>query len=447
MSAGKKEKKLTGSSAEEKREERFKKWISPPGIDFISKEANENYQRKVIRIIKAIKLEEGDRVPCQIPAGNFPAYYAGYNLKTVMYDIEAMRKAWMKFVTDIDSDTHGYCVFQSGKVLDLLKYLSYKWPGHGLDDDAVSFQYDEKEYMKADEYDALINNPADYITRYFLPRHWGAFAPVARINSISYFFGIAFNFLSIAASPDFREMMETFIQASQELNKWSMVVGECYKASQEMGYPSTEGSFALSPYDTIADLLRGTHGISIDMYRQPDNLLEAMEKLVPITLQSVMESAEKARDPIVFIPMHKGDDNFMSDKQFEKFYWPPFRKLLISIINEGLVPYMAVDGSYNRRLECIKDLPRASVIWVFEKTDMAAAKKILGGHACIGGNVNGSLLYTGTPDDVEKYCRWLIDACAPGGGYILSLGITVDKVNPDNIKAIVNTAKKYGIYK
>lgn len=183
------------------------------------------------------------------------------------------------------------------------------------------------------------------------------------------------------------------------------------------------------------------------MYRQPEKLLEAIERIIPLTLQSVKDMSEFSAGPTVFIPMHKGDDSFMSDKQFEKFYWPSFRKLLLGIIEEGLVPSMVVDGTYNRRLEYLKDLPKGSVIWVFEKTDMALAKKVLGGHACIGGNATGSLVCTGMPEEVKKYCRWLIDTCAPGGGYTLSMGVSVDKANPDNFHAMVRTAKEYGVYK
>ena len=80
----------------EKREERLKKWLSAPGVEFVNGEAKEHYAIRANRIVKAINLEEADRVPCQIPAGSFPAYYAGYDLKRVMYDLDAMRTAWMK---------------------------------------------------------------------------------------------------------------------------------------------------------------------------------------------------------------------------------------------------------------------------------------------------------------------------------------------------------------
>ncbi len=432
---------------ERKREERIEKWLSAPGIEFVSPEAKERYAIKANRIIKAINLEEPDRVPCQIPAGSFPAYYAGYDLKRCMYDLEAMRHSWMKFVTDFDCDTHGGTHFYAGRILELLDYKLYRWPGHGLADDATIVQFDEQEYMRSDEYDEFLLNPADYIMRRFLPRTWGVFSPMSTLGPLTSFQGVAYQALGMASNPDFGPMFKAISEASRALDAWVTVVSECSQATQAMGYPSTEGGMALAPFDTIADLLRGTRGSSLDMFRQPDKLLEATEKMVGLTLQSIMENADQFVSPFVFIPMHKGDDAFMSDQHFEKFYWPSFRKLLLGLIDEGLIPAMVVDGTYNRRLEHIRDLPRASVIWTFEKTDMALAKKALGGHACIAGNITGALLYTGTPEEVKEYCRWLIDTCGPGGGYILSLGISVGTVDPANLQAIIQTAKEYGVYR
>lgn len=435
-------------SWQEKRERRFERWLSAPGVSFASPQAREAYQARVTRITKAIKLEIPDRVPCQIPAGSFPAYYAGLDLKTIMHDVEALRRAWLKFAFDFDSDMMGGPGFIfPGRVYELLDYKLYRWPGHGLSDDATMIQFIEDEYMKADEYDAFINNPADFMLRYILPRTWGVFAPMAKLSSMNSFLGIAFLMLDAASRPEFQEMFKVIKQANEELAKWQKVVFEINQAILEAGYPSESGAVALAPYDTIADLLRGTRGVVMDIFQRPEKLLEAIERLIPLTLQSAIEGANMSLSPMVFIPMHKGDDVFMSDKHFERFYWPSFRKLLLGLINEGLVPFMVVDGSYNRRLEYIKDLPKASVVWIFEKTDMVLAKKVLGGHACIGGNVTGSLLKTGTPEDVKKYCRWLIDTCAPGGGYMLTLGASIDRCNPENLRAVVETAKEYGVYR
>ena len=36
-------------------------------------------------------------------------------------------------------------------------------------------------------------------------------------------------------------------------------------------------------------------------------------------------------NPLVFIPLHKGADGFMSNEQFEKFYWPSLKKVMIGL--------------------------------------------------------------------------------------------------------------------
>jgi uroporphyrinogen-III decarboxylase len=136
----------------------------------------------------------------------------------------------------------------------------------------------------------------------------------------------------------------------------------------------------------------------------------------------------------------------MSDEQFETFYWPTFRRLLIGMCDEGLVPFPVAEGAYNRRLEVISDLPKGAVIWMFDQTDMAEAKRILGGTCCIAGNVPVSIAYTGTAQEMKDYCRRLIDICAPDGGYILSGGCTFDMAKPENLHAMMDTAKEYGIY-
>ena len=58
-------------SWEEKREDRFNRWLHPP-VTFSSAEAENKYRQRVTRFIKAIKLQEPDRVPVMLPAGNIP---------------------------------------------------------------------------------------------------------------------------------------------------------------------------------------------------------------------------------------------------------------------------------------------------------------------------------------------------------------------------------------
>jgi uroporphyrinogen-III decarboxylase len=228
--------------------------------------------------------------------------------------------------------------------------------------------------------------------------------------------------------------------------KWMATVGEVGQAALAAGFPTHWGGMCGAPYDNLGDMLRGTRGIMMDMFRRPDKLRESMEKLVPIIVDDTVAQADFSGCPLIFIPLHKGTGGFMSNRQFEEFYWPTFKKVMMGLVNEGLVPMPFAEGQYGDRLEIIRDMPRSSVIWWFEQMDMARAKKVLGDGTCIAGNLPASVLCTGTPAEVKEHCRRLIGTCAPGGGYILTGAVSMDKGNPDNLRAMMEAAKEYGVY-
>jgi uroporphyrinogen-III decarboxylase len=158
-------------------------------------------------------------------------------------------------------------------------------------------------------------------------------------------------------------------------------------------------------------------------------------------------SAKSNGLPVVFIPLHKGADGFLSDEQFRKFYWPTFKKLLLGLIDEGCIPFPWAEGGYNSRLDVIKDVPRGKVIYGFDLTDMAQAKKVLGDVCCITGNMSIGTLTVGNRQQVEDRTRELIDTCGKGGGYIMMNGAVIEDVSPENVRAWIDTTREYGVYK
>ncbi len=441
------EKNWADMSWEEKREERFKRWLSPD-VKFVSPEAEKAYKERVTRFIRVIKLEEPDRVPVFLPTGYLPASYAGSSLGEVMYDYDKLRDAWLKFMRDLEPDSaESPGGVMPGKVLEMIGHKLHKWPGHGLPDNAPMYQFVEGEYMKADEYDHFIQNPSDYWMRVFLPRTVSAFAAFRKLAPFNPILVSPLAYIASVGKPDVQEAFQVLIEASRESVKWQQAVAEVRGQSLAAGYPSFRGSsMAGAPFDNIADSLRGTQGAIMDMYRQPDKLLEALEKLTPLILREALVAADFSPCPVVLMPLHKGEKSFMSGKQFETFYWPTFKKVLLGLINEGLVPLPFAEGNYEPRLEIIKEMPRSSVVWYFEQMDMARAKRVLGDTACIAGNVPVSVLVTGTPQEVKEHCRKLIETCAPGGGYILTGSAGMNLGNPDNLRAMMAAAREYGTY-
>jgi uroporphyrinogen-III decarboxylase len=197
-----------------------------------------------------------------------------------------------------------------------------------------------------------------------------------------------------------------------------------------------------APFDVIGDTLRGTRGILMDMFRQPEALLEACDRLVPVMVKWVTRRANPFTPPLVFMPLHKGADGFMSQEQFQKFYWPSLLRVIEGLVADGFVPYLFAEGAYGTRLETIaQDVPKGRTVWQFDHTDMRRAKQILGGVACIQGNVPISMLQLGTPDEVTAYSRDLIEAVGPGGGFILDVGAVLDDYREGNVEAMIQAAK------
>ena len=88
----------------------------------------------------------------------------------------------------------------------------------------------------------------------------------------------------------------------------------------------------------------------------------------------------------------------------------------------------------------------ASVVWYFETMDMAEAKVVLGDNACMAGNLPVSVLCTGTPQQVKEGCHQLIETCAKGGGYILTAAAGMNQGSAENLRAMMEAAKEYGVY-
>lgn len=442
------EKKWADLSPDERQEERFRRWIAAPGVKFASKKAEEHHRQTIQRLIDVIQLRAPDRVPVNFNAGFFAAHYYGISSETAMYDAEQAVQAWRKFAKDFEVDTIGGPAGVSGRPLEIMDYKLYQWPGHGVPPNAT-YQYVEAEYMTADEYDDFLLDPSDYWLRTYLPRVFGALSGFKTIGPLTDNIEIPMtaSYLVSLGTPEVQSSLQAMLDAGKEAMKWMDSTRGFNKEMTEAGYPRVTGGFAKAPFDTLGDTLRGTRGIINDMYRQPNKVMAALDKLTLMEIKRGLNAANASGVPIVTMPLHKGADGFMSEKQFRTFYWPSLKNVALGLINEGIVPSFFAEGTYTSRLDIIKELPKGKVIWYFDQTDMTNAKEVLGKTACLQGNVPTSLICTGTPVDVKAYCKKLIETAGKGGGFILAPGAGTDEAKAENIHALLESAKEYGTYR
>jgi hypothetical protein len=448
------QKKWEEMSPDEKQEAQFQKLLTPKDpegndLQFQSPEAEAAYKTSINRFKDAIQLKESDRVPVTVFPGWFPVLYSGMTPQEVMYDYDKCAAAFKKFVLDFKPDLQwGGVMPGPAKFFEILDYKLYAWPGHGVNPDS-GYQCLEGEYMQPHEYDLLISDPSFFFRNFYLPRVFGAlegFTMLPPLTGILEMYGVAFNFIPYGLPP-VQNTFKALFEAGAEALKWATVMGGADGELATLGFPNILGGFTKAPFDTIGDTLRGTKGIIMDMYRRPDKLHQALQTITPLMIGMGLGAAQQTGNPVIFMPLHKGADGFMSDEQFKTFYWPTLRAVILALIEGGCIPFIAAEGGYNSRLEVIRDIPKGKTIWMFDQTDMVKAKEIVGDTLCLWGNMPSTMLKIGSPEEVKDYAKKLIDTAGKGGGFIMANGAFFDHAKPENIQAMVEFTKEYGVYK
>jgi len=308
---------------EMRRQRRLDAFLNPPNLQFVSDKAKEAYKVSAQRIVDVFNVQEPDRVPVNLPVGNLPYTNYGINLHTAMYDYEKAVKACKKFNEEFSEELEYFASpwVTPGRILEILDYKLYSWPGHKLGENVPSVQFVEAEYMKEDEYDALMRDPSDYWMRIYLPRVFGCLEPLRMLRPATDMVEIV-NLVQLMplASPEMQTMLQKLMDVGKEYQKIMKVMAEAGPSGAAHGYPVAFGAFCKAPFDTLGDTLRGTQPILKDMYRRPDKLLRTLDIVADFTISSVLSAPNIGNVFMVTYPLHKGADGWMSQKQFETFY-------------------------------------------------------------------------------------------------------------------------------
>ena len=150
-----------------------------------------------------------------------------------------------------------------------------------------------------------------------------------------------------------------------------------------------------------------------------------------------------------------GDDyahksaTIMSPQQFREFILPGLREVVENIKSRGAYCVKHTDGNIWGILEEIVDtgIDGIGPLEPGAGMDLAEVKRAVGDRVCVVGNVDVDLLCRGSAGEVRRATRALIDSVSPGGGHILSSGNSITSaVQPENFRAMVETAHQHGVY-
>ena len=425
------------------------------------KKPKELYKERFQRILTTISLKEPDRVPIAPLATFYASNQQGLTKKEAMYEPEKFAKATIDTFISYNWDMiPPLAVVFSGVMFDILGLKFFKWPGARQEEqrlkDNSPFQYVEGEYMKANEYKAFFADPTGFLLRKVVPRHYSNLEGFSEFPNL---ISLANGFISWMQLPFFfglpssKKLIETLQNATQGFFNWVQVLMKFSKDTKKLGYPVQFMSVTQAPYDVVSEFLRGMRGIMLDMYRQPEELKALLEMMVEPSIAITADLSKIFKENnIVFIPLHRGAEGFMSFEQFETFYWPTLTKIMEGLIKNDLIPMPFFEGKYTDRFPYLAEFAKkhkGKLIYWFDQSDIAKGKEEFGDYACIKGNVPASLLITGTPQQVEDYVKKSLEDCMEGGGYIVDGGVSgiPDEAKAENVKAMTEAVFKFGVYR
>ncbi len=408
------------------------------------------YLERTKRVQDALALKQPDRIPVLLGLGYLMAEMGNVTRQELHENPEKAMEILEELAQYFQPDMI-FGVMGSPALSRLLGDRMTKWPGYGLGPEG-SFQFDEKEFMKAEDYEAFLEDPSDYAIRTYLPRAFKALEGFEMLPQLSMWLFGYYNLSSLAAlnAPLLVEAFKSIQKAIEMADAAGPQIVVMANRMEALGFPLPifmGGALVEAPFDFMSDTLRGMRGIFLDMMRQPENLLAAEEKAKRILVKHALASARASGILQAGIPLHRGSDGFMSIAQFEKFYWPQLKDMVLQMIDAGMTVFLFYEGIWDKRLEYLNEFPKGKTYGLFQSSDIFKVKEVVGDNMCIMGGMPVSMLSGGSVAQVREYTHELCERVGKGGGYIMTTGtLELEGCNPDLVKAWVDATKEYGVY-
>lgn len=390
------------------------------------------YAERLNRYTTAMQGGMPDRIPMRPFVAEFCAKYAGMTCQEVAHDYTKAYESVVRTATDFDWDAmvvNMVWVWTGLTQAIGLKY--YAIPGIHIPKD-TGFQYREPPedgaFMRADEYDELIDDPTAFLFNTWLPRVSCYLSPVGEpvtpLHNLSFLKG------GMA-------MMQYF----------NSLGGQVARLRDEAGTVSAIAGILKAPMDILADKLRGYMGLLSDLETQPEKVLAACEALAPHLYAVALGGSDPTGAAPIGFWMHRSCVPMVSPDHFRNIFWPTLRPIIEELWRNGRQTLFYAEGNWDFHLDDFAQLPAHSIVYHMDRADVATAARKLGGRFCLSGGIPNALLSMGTEREVRDRCRYVIETAAREGGYIMDASAIVQNdAKTENMVAMTETTMELGGY-
>ena len=373
------------------------------------------------RIATTLRYEKADRIPLVAWRSDYMVNYFGLQQRDMDFEseIDVYIRGNMEFDWDVCDVSDPFNPTYGARA-EILRGSVYH-----INDDRNAVQIDPSviEIMPPEEYDAFIADPLHHLADVVYPRRYKIWS-----HDVS------------------KEEKFAALEALDALGAKSGAYRK--KISEETGFIGSSHIFFSVPIDYIFDDLRNMTGIAKDIRRCPEKVIAASDMLIEYTMKDV-RMAPRIDYSSATAALHLAP--FLKPKDFEKVYWPYFRRLVEESFSLGHRSKMLFEKSWKHVFDYLDDLPDNCLIGYFEKEDGFGncVKRFGPKKQIVVGGIESDLLARGTKEQVIEQVRYNIDNYCGDGGVMLAPDLPlIYKVDakPENYKAAMETVRKYGDY-
>lgn len=350
-------------------------------------------EERLTRIKKALRLEKPDRVPVfSLNGPEIAIDYCGQTLKAATWDLERLRDCMPRYYHDMKVDAAGATFLRPPLLYTKTGSQNFVPNKEGF------IQHPDVCGMLETEYADLIKDPFKALVEKVLPRQYKEFAKPGALGGLN------------------------LAKGALTYNKTAQMLKEIDRhCSLLSGVPLIINNAIEAPFDFLSDQLRGFSGISLDIHRRPEEVEQACEALLPLMFRWGVSGYEgKPKElPGIIMPLHMPP--FLNPRQFDRFYWPTFEKLVNGLTSRGYTVTLFFEGDWSKFYDHLTTL-KPHLIGIFEYGEMKVIKEKLGKTMCIMGNYPIGALKSDSSEKCIDLAKKMLDAGAPGGGYIFTTG-------------------------
>lgn len=282
--------------------------------------------------------------------------------------------------------------------------------------------------MSPDEYDELIADPYAFIVDKCVPRLCKALDPEFNPGR----FQLAL-------------MLEDRMKAAVARKEIPMVQG----FNAKYGYPVFPGGNRVrAGMDWLADMLRSFSGVCIDIRRNRQQVLDALDSVYPLLYKTGLANDLNNIDRQVVTSFQLHMATYLREKDYLDFFQPTWLRQSVDYASHGMRTGAFLEHDWERLLDFVYDFPTGSY-FTFEFTNPQILKDKLGKKHILGGGFPLINLTTcNKAQIIDKTKEWL-DIMAPGGQYTFGFdksALVYSDVNLENLIAMCETVRDYGVY-